>query len=879
MEFGWRFNPAELRNEHGEWTKLGEVLDEAGKDYEQPDHARLVTRLGRPPDPADHPFFKEHPVSAANVVASYDRTDPGMRQQGLRWYADAHVIAKALAHGDAEKGAGVLAAYSPQTGWPANMMNAARSLEMGRAIGPGEGMITGAMQANAQKAMDGAAADVANSSPKTRAFARLIRNGGDMPGDTEGDVVIDRHAMTVAMGQRLPKKVADNAPIGNKRYYDYVADQYREAARQISERDGTPVAPHQLQAITWLQQQEENEAADAAADTNLDRGRATANRNAWISWDQLAAKEQIPTYPGTTQMDATPNLISQQVIDLGFNPLELRGKDGRWYHGTNAELAPGDKVLTGKQAGRGTRGGPGDDEHAWVSSDPYRAGAYGAHIYEVEPSEQPKHTRGSADEYQVSGARVVREVPYDEARQLSPSYQAQARAYARSKDVQAANLISQQVMEFALGGWHDAWMHELRGPHGEWVRGTEALSDVGKARAAAQMRDAFDKQIDATTDPDVRNALFEAKDYATLGELDTARLKLNKAIGYANVNHVDTKPLLALRDQIDKLNPPPTIASIDKASAAAADKLIKMAADDLPGMFGDNEHLAWDGKPPTLFAPGTRPSRQGTLLATVDWKGHMDMLSTVADGLAADEKHPGQPIADASNYTVPLHELIHAVIPASQRDRESNGDADAYQDYATAQIEEGFTELGTIQHAGDFFDQIGVSDRRVLDSGSLDKQRHLAEVNGEAFKPDTTASKTMGELADSKNNADAILNGEAWGHYPDETAQAYSWVSMIAQMRTGKGEGSKVTRDKILEIADEVNAEGAAGKITVMARHVAGDISSDPKVLKQILPGVEDSIRADWGGTGGDVQAVYQHARLKAQQRAAEIEAERSVAA
>src|ERR1700679_302834 len=95
IELGWRYNPAELRNEHGEWTKAGELLGEAGKDYEQPDPARLVNPRGKPPEPADHPFFKAHPVSPANVIASYDRAPADVRQQGMRWYADAHVIAKA----------------------------------------------------------------------------------------------------------------------------------------------------------------------------------------------------------------------------------------------------------------------------------------------------------------------------------------------------------------------------------------------------------------------------------------------------------------------------------------------------------------------------------------------------------------------------------------------------------------------------------------------------------------------------------------------------------------------------------------------------------------------------------------------------------------
>jgi hypothetical protein len=41
-------------------------------------------------------------------------------------------------------------------------------------------------------------------------------------------------------------------------------------------------------------------------------------------------------------------------------------------------------------------------------------------------------------------------------------------AIGNSKLVQGANLVSQQVIDMS---WRDAWMHETRGPHGEWVHG------------------------------------------------------------------------------------------------------------------------------------------------------------------------------------------------------------------------------------------------------------------------------------------------------------------------------------------------------------------------------------------------------------------------
>jgi 8-oxo-dGTP diphosphatase len=107
---------------------------------------------------------------------------------------------------------------------------------------------------------------------------------------------------------------------------------------------------------------------------------------------------------------------------------------GPWYHGTNEEFGEGDRVRPAAEVGRQTRGGAGDEHRVWVSSDPYRAGAYGAHVYEVQPGMTPRHTRGPADEHETDSAHVVRKLTYEEQRQLSPSYQESARAYERQRE-------------------------------------------------------------------------------------------------------------------------------------------------------------------------------------------------------------------------------------------------------------------------------------------------------------------------------------------------------------------------------------------------------------------------------------------------------------
>jgi len=297
----------------------------------------------------------------------------------------------------------------------------------------------------------------------------------------------------------------------------------------------------------------------------------------------------------------------------------------------------------------------------------------------------------------------------------------------------------------------------------------------------------------------------------------------------------------------------------DKEMQASVLGLTQKTSDGVPGMFGRNEHLDFDGKPPRLFDPAADPG----LLADIDWNGHMSMSTDVASGIQDGLRHTDQPIAVPGAFTVPLHEMIHATVPAGQK-RSTNGDKQAYQDYAQAQIEEGFTELGAIQHAKEFFTTAGIGDRKVLDKGSLEQQQHLADINGEPFVPDLSAHRTMSAMADELNDPARIRQGRAWHRYPAQTAQAFEWASMIAQMRTGKGEDDPATRREIQRVADEVNAVGTAAKLYVMARHVNGDMSPDEE--KTVMPVVEASIRDNWK-QGAGAQVTFATARTVAAQR------------
>jgi hypothetical protein len=307
--------------------------------YLRPDPARLHRERGTYKKPEDHPFFQRNPMSAQNIVRAYDGSTPSERFQGMRWYEDAHRVAWALGGGDVVKGAAVLSAYSPQTGWPVNLFNAARSLAGGRALGKGEAMATDDMKRNAERVMAGEHPEDVLTAPKTNAFGRLIALGRDHPDDELGQVVVDRHAMSVAAGKRLLKedvqgKGERRSPIGADPFYSHVADMYREAAYLISQREGEEISPHQLQAVTWLYQQRMNNILDSGgAGAASRKGLITGMRNAWARWEEWAREHGLSTQLGTTAASPAPITESEArgnsrpVPAEEFYQLATQGRD------------------------------------------------------------------------------------------------------------------------------------------------------------------------------------------------------------------------------------------------------------------------------------------------------------------------------------------------------------------------------------------------------------------------------------------------------------------------------------------------------------------------------------------------------------------------
>lgn len=267
-----------------------------------------TTAAPKYPNPADHPWFQQNPVHHGNVMQHWDQATPDEKEQGRRWYPDAHLAAKGIAHGDATLGAGIVANYSPQMGWAGNLHNAARVLHEGKGIGgPGAGMMASTHQkVAADRMLSGEHYNDVLGGPKVRAFAHLIEHGGDAD-PTNPKVVVDRHALSVATGKRMSDDDYSSFPKTQDHYYGHVAKAYHDAAHHISENEGRTVQPHEVQATTWLTRQRLNQASERKAageghDDRLDRGRQKSRQNqekAWTDFRQKNYPDLEHAGPGT----------------------------------------------------------------------------------------------------------------------------------------------------------------------------------------------------------------------------------------------------------------------------------------------------------------------------------------------------------------------------------------------------------------------------------------------------------------------------------------------------------------------------------------------------------------------------------------------------
>jgi hypothetical protein len=167
--------------------------------------------------------------------------------------------------------------------------------------------------------------------------------------------------------------------------------------------------------------------------------------------------------------------------------------------------------------------------------------------------------------------------------------------------------------------------------------------------------------------------------------------------------------------------------------------------------------------------------------------------------------------------------------------------------------------LAEIQHLGD----PGLAKWAIKMKAQAAKAQQIP-----AARHDTVPEYAHGLAAPAK-----LASSGSWGHYPILTANAQQWVQSIARSehKTGLGKQGTAGYKRTVELADEINREGTAGKITAMARQVLRNQGIDPDTADpSVLADVRDEIIATYGdpsSAGHGAAAAYKAARRVARQR------------
>ena len=183
-------------------------------------------------------FMPEH---VQRIMEMYQKATPEFKEGGHSWYEKAHDIAAKMTPGQVEKGAGIIAALSPQTGWGRNLMLAGQMIKTGTAK-----HTTDSLQ-KAERILQGEhPLDVLRGQKVTSFYKNIVDPSDPNP------VTIDRHAHDIPMGIafRGPKKSTEKGPelgLSEKGRYEHFVDAYKNASEQL----GIAI-PHKVQATTWV---------------------------------------------------------------------------------------------------------------------------------------------------------------------------------------------------------------------------------------------------------------------------------------------------------------------------------------------------------------------------------------------------------------------------------------------------------------------------------------------------------------------------------------------------------------------------------------------------------------------------------------------------
>ncbi len=238
----------------------------------------LIAEAGENLHPGQR-WHEQHPVDFMNIVNHYDQASKAELHNGKNWYKNAQEYTASVSKTTGvphHTVAGLTSVYSPQRDWHNNMIDASRVARRKTALGGkkqkpyykyGRTFAGDLQRQAAERLLSGEHYNKVIKGQKTLAFAHLIDHGGDKnPSDPQ--VVIDRHAHSVASGARITDAAFNAAGLKTKKKYNRVKQAYIQAADHVNQRNGVKLGdanylhPHQLQAVTWLVRQRINNDED-----------------------------------------------------------------------------------------------------------------------------------------------------------------------------------------------------------------------------------------------------------------------------------------------------------------------------------------------------------------------------------------------------------------------------------------------------------------------------------------------------------------------------------------------------------------------------------------------------------------------------------------
>lgn len=185
-----------------------------------------------------------------NIVNKYREATPKLLKGGSEWYERAHDEAKKVGGGDVRRGAGIIAALSPQIGWDRNVAEAHELAKTGNI----RGALLPANVEKAQRIHAGEDPHEVLGGHKVRSFFENIHD----PSNPQ-PVTIDRHAYDIAMGNPFvgtgrksnPRgvggKMSPDVGLSAKSRYDHFVNAYHAAAQNLEVE-----VPNKAQAVSWV---------------------------------------------------------------------------------------------------------------------------------------------------------------------------------------------------------------------------------------------------------------------------------------------------------------------------------------------------------------------------------------------------------------------------------------------------------------------------------------------------------------------------------------------------------------------------------------------------------------------------------------------------